>query len=120
MEEFIHEIDWNDNVIGTFNKKELKQRTFIHRASLIIPKTSNNKFIISKRSINKHPFPGVWCCAIGGKVLANETYEQGALREMKEEVDFVSDIKFITKTRMDNEKEKAIYSLFTTINELDV
>ncbi|HIH25544.1 NUDIX domain-containing protein [Candidatus Woesearchaeota archaeon] len=113
MEEQIYEVDWEDNIIGIRDRSELKQRMFVHRVSLVIPKTLDNKFVFSRRSKDKQPFPDVWCCAIGGKVQANESYEEAALREMVEEAGFQTGIEDIATIKYDG-KTKEILKVFTT------
>ncbi|MEK6948120.1 MAG: NUDIX domain-containing protein [Nanoarchaeota archaeon] len=120
MEEQIYEVDWEDNVIGIRNKSELKQRIFTFRASLIIPRTDDNKFIISRRAKDKFPFPDVWTCTAGGKVQANESYEEAAIRELEEETSIKTELEFITTSKYDGDKEKGIYKMFTTKNAIDI
>lgn len=113
-EEMIEEVDCNDNTIQIVPKTELKKRVFFYRNSLIIPKTFNNQFIIAKRAENKFPYPGVWCCGIGGGVKANESYEDAALREMIEESGFSTELSLVSNFVYDTEIHKAIFQVFTT------
>lgn len=53
--ELIEEIDWNGNTLRTRDKNDLKTKMFPHKVSLIIPKSSENTFIFSKRSKNQQP-----------------------------------------------------------------
>lgn len=114
MPELIPEIDWDDNVVALHPKEKLKEKMFPHRVSLVIPKTADNKILLCRRAKNKFPFPDVWCCAIGGKVLANESYEAAAYREMKEEVGMNSPLEHVTKFKYNKEDYKAIFAVFTT------
>jgi isopentenyl-diphosphate delta-isomerase len=121
MEEMIEEVDWDGNVIATHPRKLLKKRMFPHKSSLILPRTKEGKIILCKRSKNKYPFPGTWCCAVGGKVIAGETEEQAALREMEEEVGFVQDLTKVTSFNYNEEDYKGLFTIFTTelsINDL--
>ncbi len=70
QEERFHEVDQDDNVIGTYSKTELKERKFRHRITIVLPKAKDGKFIFSRRAKDKFPFPDVWVCAVGGKVSA--------------------------------------------------
>src|SRR3989338_6479303 len=80
--ELLPHIDEHDNLIAIHPKETIKQQNLRHRVSLIIPKTTDNKFILALRAKDKFPHPNVWVCAVGGKVQSHETYEQAALREM--------------------------------------
>jgi len=127
-EEQIEELDLNGNIIGVYPKSELKKRMFIHRCSLIIPRTFNNKFLLSKRSKDQEPFPDTWICCVGGKVLAGESYLDGAIREGIEEVgELVSlsshamvELEEVCSFLYDQEDYKAFFKVYTTKEEIDL
>ncbi len=119
-EEFIEEVDWNDNVVKLRLKKDLKQEQFPHRGAVILPLTNNGKIILCKRSKNKWPFPDVLCAAIGGHVKVNESYENAAKREMKEEADLETEIKEIAILKNNTETEQIIHHIFTTQQEIQL
>lgn len=120
MVEYIAEVDENDIVLSVRNKDELKENRFRHRICLIIPKTENNKVILSKRAKDKFPFPDVWTCGLGGKVRADESYEEAALREMEEESGFKTNLKLVATSKLDLDQEKAIAKIFTTEKEISL
>jgi 8-oxo-dGTP pyrophosphatase MutT (NUDIX family) len=47
---------------------------------------SGGELYVQKRTLTKDVFPGFFDVAAGGVVLAGETYEQGAARELEEEM----------------------------------
>ena|SRR3989338_3866482 len=117
--ELLPHIDEHDNLIAIHPKETIKQQNLRHRVSLIIPKTTDNKFILALRAKDKFPHPNVWVCAVGGKVQSHETYEQAALREMQEEANIQSTLKLIIpNSPYENDKEKYIAQVFTTIQEI--
>jgi len=120
LTEFIPRINWKDEVIAIHPKEKLKEGMFPHRVSLIIPKGIGDTFIFSKRAKDKHPFPNTWCPGIGGKVQAHESYEQAALREMKEEAGLSSNLIFVAKLCYDEADYQAIFHVFSTTEELNI
>src|SRR3989338_262604 len=120
MQEFISDIDWNNNVIAVHPKEKLKQQHFIHRVSLILPKTSDGKIMLCKRAKDKFPRPDTWCCAIGGKVLANESYHDAATREMIEESNFNTSLTQVEYFNYEDEFERVRYGVFTTKEPVSV
>lgn len=69
------------------------------------------------RAKNKDFCPGRWLTSVGGYVLAGETYEQAAHREMKEEVGVDLPIKLFSKdiyynTRQNLRKFLKIYKAY--------
>lgn len=117
--EYIEELDSKGNIIAIHPKSELKKRMFIHRCSLVIPRTFNNRFILSKRSKTQFPFPDTWICCIGGKVLANESYLEGALRESLEEVGIKPELEEVCSFFYDKDDYKSFFTVYTTKEEID-
>lgn len=114
MDELIDEVDYTGKVIATHPKSYFKERMFLHKASLIIPKTFDNKYLLSKRAPDKHPWPGTWCCAVGGKAHSGETEEEAGIREMKEEIGKIYELEKVTTFVYDEKEYKAIFNIFTT------
>ncbi len=87
MEEIIDIVDENDNVIGTDTKKNAHLKQLWHRAAavLIFKDESLNETLLQKRSKTKEQEPGL-LCQHGGHLTSGETYLQGALRELHEEM----------------------------------
>lgn len=113
-EELVDEVDRNGNFIAIRPRSYLKERIFFHKASLIIPMAEGNKILISKRAEDKHPYPGTWCCAVGGGVSSGESDEDAAVREMKEEIGRVYQLRKLTTFVYDAPTDKKVFSLFTT------
>lgn len=116
-EELIEEIDWNGNVLKIRPKSELKQRTFPHKVALIIP-SENGKLLLCKRAATKHPFPGVWCCAVGGKIKPGETPDDAATREMHEEIGIAVALKQIAIAKHDSPETKELLHIYTTTESI--
>jgi isopentenyl-diphosphate Delta-isomerase len=119
MEEMVDEVDEKDRVIATHPNSELKKSLFLHRASLIIPRTSDKKFLISRRAKGKEPFPDTWCCTVGGKARSGETSEDAAVREMKEEIGKEYPVQRVASFLYNKEDYKAIFTVFTTTVPVD-
>ena len=113
-EELIDEVDHNGNVIATHPKSHLNERMFLHRVSLVIPMAKGNRILLSKRAEGKQPYPGTWCCAVGGKARSGETDEEAAIREMEEEIGKVFPMKKIASFVYDKREYRGIFSIFTT------
>ena len=115
MEGFIDQIDNNGRLIAKRPVGDLKKQMFMHRAVLIIPMGEHKTLILSKRAMDKHPFPNTWCAAVGGKVNHGESEEKAATREMKEEIGKSYPMKKVTSFIYDRPDYKAIFTVFTTL-----
>lgn len=77
--------DEKDNVIGTLIRGEnLKKNRFV-RISAILMFNSKGNLILQKISHRKK-WGGLWSYSAAGHVDAGETYEEAAVRELKEEM----------------------------------
>ena len=85
-EELVAIVDRDNRVIGAVTRRIMRQQNLIHRASYILVFNRNGELFIQKRTLTKDMYPGYWDLAAGGVVLADETYEESALRELNEEL----------------------------------
>ena len=118
--EFVEEVDENGKIIAVYPKEKLKERMFLHKVALVIPRGKNNSFIFSKRAKHKFPFPNTWVCGIGGKVSAGETLLEAAERETIEEAGVVLPLELVTSFVYDEEDYKGLFYVFTTRAETDM
>lgn len=84
--EIITIVDRHNRVIGTAPRRVMRQENLIHRASYILVFNSSGEIFIQRRSMSKDIYPGYWDLAAGGVVLANESYQESAIRELEEEL----------------------------------
>jgi isopentenyldiphosphate isomerase len=85
-QEIITIVDRHNRVTGTAPRRVMRRDNLIHRASYILVFNHSGKLFIQKRSMSKDIYHGYCDLAAGGVVLANESYEQSAMRELKEEL----------------------------------
>ncbi|MBU1164904.1 NUDIX domain-containing protein [Patescibacteria group bacterium] len=111
-------VDKNDKVVGTATYHGMKKCYLWHRLSSILVFNSKGQILFQKRAPWLHTKPNQWETRIGGHVDAKETYRQAALRELQEEMGIkipTSKLKFITKIKINSNKDKFFRSLYTCI-----
>lgn len=118
--ERIEEVDAEGNVLGIYSKDELKKRMFMHKGSLVIPKSVTGKYIFSKRATDQEPFPDTWVCGIGGKVMFGETYHEAAVREGIEEAGVSLELEEVCTCVYDRDDYKARFKVFTSTSGIDI
>ncbi len=64
----------------------MRRERLIHRASYILVFNEKGELFLQKRTRSKDIYPGYWDVAAGGVVLAGESYEESAARELAEEL----------------------------------
>lgn len=84
--EIVQIVDEENNETGTVTRGEMREKNLIHRATYILVFNKKDELFIQKRTLTKDVFPGFWDIAAGGVVLAGESYELSAERELKEEL----------------------------------
>jgi len=78
--------DRDNKVIEALPRSIMRNRNLIHRAAYIIIINDKKELFLQKRALQKDVYPGYWDIAAGGVVLAGESYEEAACRELDEEL----------------------------------
>jgi isopentenyldiphosphate isomerase len=84
--EIVTIVDEHNNVVGALPRKEMRAKRLLHRATYVMVFNPRQELYVQKRTLTKDVFPGYYDVATGGVVLDGETYEQGAVRELSEEL----------------------------------
>ena len=85
-DELVIIVDKDNNEVGIVPRSEMRSGRLPHRATYILVFNSRGELFVQKRTQSKDVFPGYYDTAAGGVVLAGERYEQGAMRELEEEL----------------------------------
>ncbi|MFM2071285.1 MAG: putative Nudix hydrolase YfcD [Actinomycetota bacterium] len=85
-DEMVDIVDDNDQVIHTVSRREMRAGRLLHRAVFIAVVHPDGRLLVHRRSESKDLWPGWWDIAVGGVVAAGESYEDGARREVAEEI----------------------------------
>ncbi|WP_456473646.1 NUDIX hydrolase YfcD [Desulfolithobacter sp.] len=84
--ETVQIVDENNREIAAVPRHIMREQNLIHRASYILVFNREGKLFVQKRTMNKDVYPGSFDIAAGGVVLAGESYEEAAQRELAEEL----------------------------------
>jgi isopentenyldiphosphate isomerase len=85
-DEIVVIVDAHNQVVGAAPRREMRASRLPHRSTYVLVFNSQGNLYVQKRTLTKDVFPGYFDVAAGGVVLAGETYEQGAEREIEEEM----------------------------------
>jgi 8-oxo-dGTP pyrophosphatase MutT (NUDIX family) len=85
-DELVIIVDKENTEVGVVPRREMRSGRLRHRATYILVFNSKGELFVQKRTQTKDVFPGYYDIAAGGVVLAGESYEEGALRELEEEL----------------------------------
>lgn len=79
-------VDIDNRVVGLMPKEEIHEQGLMHRSVLVLLYNSSKKLYIQKRSSKKLKYPECWDLSATGHVLASETPNEAAIRELQEEL----------------------------------
>lgn len=119
-EEILDLVDEEDEVISQATRKEVREKSLLHRIAKIIIVNDKGEFLVQKRSKNKDIFPGYWDFGVAETVCSGESYEEAASRGLKEEIgifmspiDLAHSLQFRFKYRSPNHNTNCkIYKAF--------
>lgn len=84
--EIVQIVDRDNRETGAVPRSHMRRLGLIHRASYILVFNRRQELFVQKRTMTKDIYPGHWDVAAGGVVLAGESYEVSASRELAEEL----------------------------------
>lgn len=118
-DEFIYNVDENDNVIGKISRKEGGEKKLRRRVSRVFIFNSKNEMLLQKRASEKIDYPTLWDFGCAETVLYGEKYESAAIRGLFEELGIKGisspDIKFLFKLKFTSAKAKRWYAVYSLI-----
>jgi isopentenyldiphosphate isomerase len=85
-EEFFDVVNHRDEVIDRKTRTEVHRRGLKHRAVHVLVFNNKGEIFLQKRSMKKDCFPGTWDSSAAGHLDAAESYDNCALREVREEL----------------------------------
>ena len=85
-EEIVQIVNLENKEIDAVPRRVMREQGLIHRACYILVFNKDGQLFLQKRTDTKDLYPSCWDIAAGGVVLAGESYELSAERELEEEL----------------------------------
>jgi 8-oxo-dGTP pyrophosphatase MutT (NUDIX family) len=86
QEEIVTIVDEKNRVVGAAPRSRMRADGLPHRATYILVFNDEGNLFVQKRTADKDIYPGYHDVATGGVVMAGESYEEAAQRELAEEL----------------------------------
>ncbi|MEN8760379.1 MAG: NUDIX domain-containing protein, partial [Desulfobacterales bacterium] len=86
QEEIVTIVDEENRVVGAAPRSRMRGDGLPHRATYILVFNDEGEIFVQKRTTGKDIYPGYYDVATGGVVLAGESYDDAAMRELAEEL----------------------------------
>jgi isopentenyl-diphosphate delta-isomerase len=85
-EEIFDVVNERDEVIGLAPRREVHARGLWHRAVHVLVFNARGEIFLQKRSLKKDIAAGKWDSSASGHLDTGEAYDDGAVREVREEI----------------------------------
>jgi 8-oxo-dGTP pyrophosphatase MutT (NUDIX family) len=85
-DETVQIVNEENTEIAAVSRRIMREQQLIHRACYILVFNQTGDLFVQKRTMTKDVYPGYYDVAAGGVVLAEESYEESAQRELAEEL----------------------------------
>ena len=79
-------VDECDHIIGYAPIDSVYQENLLHRGAATMVLNSSGEIFVHRRAFHQCVYSGYYALFAGGGVMKGETYKQGALRELREEL----------------------------------
>jgi isopentenyldiphosphate isomerase len=85
-EELVDVIDEQGRTVSTVTRREMRARRLPHRCCYLLVFNRRGELFVHLRTATKDVFPSHWDVTVGGVLAAGEAFDQGAVREGREEL----------------------------------
>src|SRR5262245_1922990 len=85
-QELVDVVDAEGRTIATVTRREIRARRLPHRCTYILVFNRRGELFVHLRTPTKDVYPSHWDVAVGGVLTAGESFDVGAVRELREEL----------------------------------
>jgi len=115
--EIIQIVDRDNREIAVVPRHIMREQKLIHRASYILVFNRAGELFVQERTMSKDIYPGFWDVAAGGVVLAGESYELSAARELAEELGIKGKLQFLFDQYYEDADNRVWGRIFSCVHE---
>lgn len=102
--ELVDVIDAEGRTIGVVSRREMRGQRLPHRCTYILVFNQRGEVFIHQRTVTKDVFPSFWDVAVGGVLAAGEGFDEGARRELREELGIEAEPQALFPFRYEDER----------------
>lgn len=84
--EMVEHINSAGEVLGLVTRQQMRKERLWHRSVFIAVVSLEGQLLVHKRAETKDVWPGSWDMCVGGVMAPGEQWQDGALRELHEEL----------------------------------
>lgn len=110
--ELLYRVNKDDEVLGSVERDRAHLDGILHRSGVIFLSRRNNDILVQWRSEKKTTFPDCYECSASFHVTFGESYEEAAIRELKEEAGISAPVKYLGKFTHFDPPENEVVAVF--------
>ena len=84
--ELVQIVDDQNRAVAAAPRHEMRSQRLLHRCTYVLVFNSAGQLFVQTRTLIKDIYPGYLDLAAGGVIAAGESYDEGASRELQEEL----------------------------------
>jgi isopentenyldiphosphate isomerase len=84
--ELVDVLDTEGRTVGTVTRRQMRARRLPHRCTYVLVFNGRGELFVHLRTATKDIYPSHWDVAVGGVLTAGESFDEGAAREVSEEL----------------------------------
>ena len=120
MPDLLDIVDDNDIVVGNEERGVIHEKALLHRSVHIFVFNSKSELFIQKRSFNKSEHPEKYDSSAAGHLEVGESYDEGAQRELEEELGISPGLRKSLYVRACPETEGEFVWLYTAVTDDEI
>jgi len=118
--ELLYRVMQDDSVIGPVDRNRAHMEAILHRSGIVFLVRSDGKVLLQHRSPLKQIFPNRFDSSCSYHVTFGESYEEAAIRELREETGISAPVAFLGKFSHQDKPENQIVAVFVCKSDAGV
>jgi isopentenyldiphosphate isomerase len=114
-DEPVEVLDDDGAVLGVVPRWVVRERRLLHRCTYVLLLNGLGELYVHRRTMTKDTYPGFYDVAAGGVCAVGEPFDEGAERELEEELDVRARPTFRFQHRYDGDDGRALGAVYDTI-----
>src|SRR6476646_4167697 len=102
--ELVDVIDYDGNNVRVVTRREMRENNLPHRCTYVLVFNSRGELFVHQRTPLKDVYPLYWDVCVGGVLTAGESFDDSAVREVREEIGVDAPVEKLFPFRYQNER----------------
>ena len=120
MAELLYRVTEDDVVLGPVERDRAHAEGILHRSGEVFLRRPDGRILLQRRSASKATFPGRYDSSAAFHVTFGETYDEAALRELREECGLTAPVRYVGRFVHHDPPEHQVVAVFVSASPAPV